>query len=48
MGALLMALVMSLPMEGYRRPQWATNARDNLAMGLHRQLERPGTRPGDR
>lgn len=40
MGALLMALVMSLPMEGYRRPQWATNARDNLAMGLHRQLER--------
>ncbi len=40
MGVLLMALVMSLPMEGYRRPQWATNARDNLAMGLHRQLER--------
>ena len=40
MGALLMALVMSLPMEGYRRPQWATSARDNLAMDLHRQLER--------
>lgn len=37
---LTLLLVMSLPMEGYRRPQWATDARDDLIRGVTRQLER--------
>lgn len=40
MGALILALVMALPMESYRRPQWATEARDSLILGVRRQMER--------
>ena len=40
MCALLLALVMALPSEGYLRPQWATDARNSLIRGVTRQLER--------
>jgi len=40
MAALLLILVMCLPMEGYTRPQWATNARKDLILTVNRQLER--------
>lgn len=40
MAALVMALVMCLPMEGYVRPQWATDARNGLIRGVTRQMER--------
>jgi len=40
MAALLLILVMCLPMEGYTRPQWATDARRNLILTVNRQLER--------
>lgn len=40
MAMLLLLLVMALPMEGYTRPQWATNARDNLVRGVTEQVER--------
>ena len=40
MTALVGILVMSLPMEGYLRPQWATDARENMIRGVNRQLER--------
>ena len=40
MAALLLALVMCLPMEGYVRPQWATDARMALLRTVNRQLER--------
>lgn len=38
--ALVLALVLALPMEGYRRPQWATDARTDLIRGANRQLSR--------
>lgn len=34
MCALLAVLTAALPREGYRRPQWATDARDNLVTAL--------------
>ena len=40
MAMLLLLLVMALPMEGYTRPQWATNARDNLVRGVTEQVDR--------
>ena len=40
MAAMLLILVMALPMEGYDRPQWATDARTNLILGVRRQMER--------
>lgn len=40
MAALVLALVMCLPMTGYVRPQWATDARTGLIRGVNRQLER--------
>lgn len=40
MGGLILVLVMCLPMEGYLRPQWATDARNDLILGVRRQLER--------
>ena len=40
MAALLLALVMCLPMEGYTRPQWATDTRNSLIRGVTRQLGR--------
>ncbi len=40
MAALTVLLVMALPMEGYIRPQWATDARVSLIQGVNRQLER--------
>ncbi len=40
MAALLLALTMALPREGYRRPQWATDARTALIRGTVRTMER--------
>lgn len=40
MAALLLVLVMALPMEGYDRPRWATNARTSLILGVRHRLER--------
>lgn len=40
MAGLIMLLVFTLPMTGYIRPQWATDARTNLILGVTRQLER--------
>lgn len=40
MGALVLVLVLCLPMEGYARPQWATDARRELILGTKRQLSR--------
>ena len=40
MAALLLALVICLPIEGYTRPQWATNARTSLIRSVTRQLDR--------
>lgn len=40
MCALVMGLVMTLPMEGYQRPQWATDARTSLILGVRHQMER--------
>ena len=40
MAALLLILVMALPMEGYDRPQWATDARTNLILGVRHRMER--------
>lgn len=40
MGALILTLVIALPMEGYLRPQWATEARNRLVRGITAQLER--------
>lgn len=38
--ALVIALVICLPMEGYTRPQWATDARRELILGTKRHLSR--------
>lgn len=40
MGALILTLVIALPMEGYLRPQWATETRDRLVRGITARLER--------
>lgn len=40
MAGLVLLLVMALPMEGYARPQWATDARTNLIRGVTRQLDK--------
>ena len=40
MAVLLLVLVMALPMEGYSRPQWATDARTSLILGVRHRLER--------
>ena len=40
MAALVLALVLCLPMENYTRPQWATDARRELILGVNRQLSR--------
>lgn len=40
MAGLILLLVMALPMEGYMRPQWATDARTNLIRGVTRQLDK--------
>ena len=40
MMGLILILVFTLPMEGYLRPQWATDARTNLILSVTRQLER--------
>ncbi|MBD5162504.1 MAG: hypothetical protein HDT14_10930 [Oscillibacter sp.] len=40
MAALVLGLVMCLPITGYVRPQWATDARTGLIRGVTRQLER--------
>lgn len=39
-GALVLVLVLCLPMKGYARPQWATDARRELILGTKRQLSR--------
>lgn len=40
MWALILLLVMALPMEGYTRPQWATDARSRLIRGVTARMER--------
>ena len=40
MWAMILLLVMTLPMEGYLRPQWATDARSSLIRGVTAQMER--------
>ena len=40
MWAMILLLVMTLPMEGYTRPQWATDARSSLIRGVTAQAER--------
>lgn len=40
MWVLILLLVMALPMEGYTRPQWATDARTNLIRGVTARMER--------
>lgn len=40
MWALILLLVMALPMEGYTRPKWATDARTSLIRGVTARLER--------
>ena len=40
MWALILLLVVALPMEGYTRPQWATDARTNLIRGVTARMER--------
>ena len=40
MWTLILLLVMALPMEGYTRPQWATDARSSLIRGVTAQAER--------
>lgn len=40
MWAMILLLVMTLPMEGYLRPQWATDARSSLIRGVTVQMER--------
>ena len=40
MAALLLGLVLALPMEGYTRPQWATDARNSMIRGVSRRMER--------
>lgn len=40
MWAMILLLVMALPMEGYTRPQWATDARSSLIRGVTAQMER--------
>ena len=40
MTALILLLIICLPMEGYLRPAWATNARASLIRGMNRQLEK--------
>lgn len=40
MAGFILILVLALPMEGYTRPQWATDARNNLILGVTRRLER--------
>ena len=40
MAALVGILVMALPMEGYFRPQWATDARESMIRSVNRRLER--------
>ncbi len=40
MWAMILLLVMTLPMEGYTRPQWATDARNSLIQGVTAQMER--------
>lgn len=40
MWTLILLLVMALPMEGYTRPQWATDARSRLIRGVTARMER--------
>lgn len=40
MWVMILLLVMALPMEGYTRPQWATDARNSLIRGVTARLER--------
>lgn len=40
MFGFILILVMTLPVEGYTRPQWATDARTSLIRGVTRQLDR--------
>lgn len=40
MWAMILLLVMALPMEGYTRPQWATDARVSLIRGVTARMER--------
>lgn len=40
MWVMILLLVMALPMEGYTRPQWATNARNSLIRGVTDRMER--------
>ena len=40
MAALILILVIALPREGYLRPQWATDARNNMIRSVNRQLSR--------
>lgn len=40
MWAMILLLVMALPMEGYIRPQWATDARTSLIRGVTARMER--------
>lgn len=40
MWTLILLLVMALPMEGYTRPQWATDARSSLIRGVTARMER--------
>lgn len=40
MWAMILLLVMALPMEGYTRPQWATDARNSLIRGVTARMER--------
>ena len=39
MAGLILILVLTLPMTGYVRPQWATDARTNLILSVTRKLE---------
>lgn len=40
MWAMILLLVMALPMEGYTRPQWATDARVSFIRGVTARMER--------
>lgn len=40
MWTMILLLVMALPMEGYTRPQWATDARTSLIRGVTARMER--------
>ena len=40
MWGMILLLVMALPMDGYLRPQWATDARNDLIRGVTTRMER--------